>query len=105
MATQDPIDLTALANAQDEERLALERKVLQDAEDLKWLMAHKQGRRLVDKWLERSGIYRNPFNHSGSVTAFNCGQMNLGQQMLAEIMTHAPDAYLKLLDERKRNDN
>jgi hypothetical protein len=105
VTTADPTDFEALADAQEAKRLRSEVQAKQATEDLKWLMAHKQGRRLAYAWLADSGIYQNPFNHSGSVTAFNCGRMNLGQQFLARILEHTPDSYLQLLKEHKLDDN
>ena len=67
-------------------------------------MAHKQGRRVAYRLLADTGVFRNPFNHSGSVTAFNCGQMNVGQQFLARIMEHAPDAYTLMCKEQRNDD-
>jgi hypothetical protein len=101
---RDPTDLTGIADDDEAQRLADERKRQQDAEDIKWLMGHRPGRRLVWQWLSDAGVYRNPFNHSGSVTAFNCGAQNLGQQLMARIMDHAPDAYVAMLKEHKPND-
>jgi len=96
---RDPTDLIGNeAEAQLEEQEA-QRQRLQELDDYKWLMGHKQGRRLVRQWLADAGVYRNPFNHSGSVTAFNCGQLNAGQRLLAKVMEFAPEAYLVLLKE------
>lgn len=81
-----------------------ERKAKREADDLKWLMAHKQGRRVAYKLLADTGIYRNPFNHSGSVTAYNCGSMNVGQQFLARIMEHAPESYTTMCKEQRNDD-
>ena len=91
--TDDQADATAKA----------ERKVQGEIDDLKWLMAHKQGRRVAYKLLGDTGIYRNPYNHSGSITAYNCGAMNVGQQFLARIMEHAPESYTMMCKEQ-RND-
>ncbi len=98
---RDPTDLNQLELDAEAKRLRDEQQRNRETEDLKWLMAHKQGRRLAWQWLADSGVFRNPFNHSGSVTAFNCGQMNLGQQLMARIMEHVPDAYVVMLKEHK----
>lgn len=79
---------------------ALERERRKEVEDLKWLMAHKPGRRFMWRLLEMAGVYRTSFNNSGSVTAFNEGQRNVGLRYVAEIQEHAPDQYLAMLKER-----
>lgn len=98
---RDPTDLhqqelDAEAKAEREEFL---RK--QTAEDLKWLVAHKQGRRIVWSLLSSAGVTRTPFNNSGSVTAFNCGRQQIGLELLAQVMEHVPDAYVVMLKEHK----
>lgn len=97
----DPTDLNQLELDAEGRRLQDEIQRKQETDDLKWLMAHKAGRRVVWQLLADSGVFRNPFNNSGSVTAFNCGQMNLGQQMMARILDHTPDAYIAMLKEHK----
>lgn len=101
---RDPTDLIGIAADEDAQRVLEERKRQQEADDLKWLMGHRPGRRLVWRWLSDAGVFRNPFNHSGSVTAFNCGAQNLGQQFLARVMEHTPDAYVVMLKEQKSDD-
>jgi hypothetical protein len=83
--------------SQDEELAESRRK---EIEDIKWLMAHKAGRRLAWRLLERAGVYRTSFNNSGSITAFNEGQRNMGLFLLAELQEIAPDNYLAMIKER-----
>ena len=101
---RDPLDLRGEAEA--EKRRALEEKahVEQEREDLVELMSTVQGRRFAWRLLARTGVHRNPFSGDRGVTDFNCGQMNIGQWFQAEILEHAPDAYLKMLKEAKPNE-
>lgn len=89
--TQDA-DATA---EQDEARL----KRLQQNEDLKWLMEHPQGRRIVTRIFERTGIRRTPFNTNGSTMAFNAGAQNVGLWLEGEILEVAFDGYVAMLKE------
>jgi 3-oxoacyl-[acyl-carrier-protein] synthase III len=95
----DPTDLQAqadeVASEQDATRLAR----LQQIDDLKWLMAHPQGRRIVTRLFERTGIRRTPFNTNGSTMAFNAGAQNVGLWLEAEILETSFDGYMKLLKE------
>jgi hypothetical protein len=91
----EPVDEHAEQAAQATK--ALKRK--QQVEDFKWLMAHAQGRRIVSRLLEESGVHRTSFNHSGSVMAFNEGKRHLGLYLMAEILEIAPESYVKLLKE------
>lgn len=83
----------------DEARAKL--KAQQEVDDLRWLLEQKAGRRVVWRWLERSGVFRNPYHPSGSQVAFNCGEMNQGQRMLAEVMEHVPEAFILMMQEAK----
>lgn len=95
---RDPIEpVDEHEEAAKEARAALKRK--QQVEDFKWLMAHAQGRRIVSRLLEESGVHRTSFNHSGSVMAFNEGKRHLGLYLMAEILEIAPESYVKLLKE------
>lgn len=95
---RDPIEpVDEHEEATEKARHALKRK--QQVEDFKWLMAHAQGRRIVSRLLEESGVHRTSFNHSGSVMAFNEGKRHLGLYLMAEILEIAPESYVKLLKE------
>ena len=95
---RDPIEpVDEHEEAAEKARHALKRK--QRVEDFKWLMAHAQGRRIVSRLLEESGVHRTSFNHSGSVMAFNEGKRHLGLYLMAEILEIAPESYVKLLKE------
>lgn len=95
---RDPIEpVDEHEEATEKARQALKRK--QQVEDFKWLMAHAQGRRIVSRLLEESGVHRTSFNHSGSVMAFNEGKRHLGLYLMAEILEIAPESYVKLLKE------
>jgi hypothetical protein len=91
----EPVDEREQQQAQAGQ--ALKRK--QQVEDFKWLMAHAQGRRIVSRLLEESGVHRTSFNHSGSVMAFNEGKRHLGLFLMAEILEIAPESYVRLLKE------
>ena len=68
--------------------------------DLAWILADAQGRRFLYRILGIAGIYRNPFDSDHSIMAANCGQMNVGLQLLSEIQRINPEGYLLMLKER-----
>ena len=96
---RDPTDLQANASEdateQDASRIARQQQV----DDLKWLMAHPQGRRIVARIFEKTGIRRTPFNTSGSVMSFNAGAQNVGLWLEAEVLEVSFDGYTKMLKE------
>ena len=72
-----------------------------EEEDIRWLLASKQGRRFAWRILEIAGVYRTSFNNSGCITAFNEGKRNVGLMLLADILDIAPEQYLAMLKDRK----
>lgn len=95
---RDPIEpVDEREEAQAKAAVALKRKL--QVEDFKWLMGHAQGRRIVSRLLEETGVHRTSFNHSGSVMAFNEGKRHIGLYLMAEILEIAPESYTKLLKE------
>lgn len=98
-ATRDPHDaLSRDAEAEAAEQAAkaeIARK--QQVEDLKWLMAHASGRRIVTRLLEESGLFKTSFSTSGSVMALTEGRKQIGYFLQGELVAITPDAYLKLL--------
>lgn len=101
---RDPID-TAAAEAQVAEqakKAELRRK--REIDDLKWLMAHAQGRRFICRLLDESGVHRTAFHTSGSVAAHNEGRKHIGYLLTSELMEFTPDAYVRLLKEYQRDD-
>lgn len=72
------------------------------AQFLKEAMSRTEGRAMFSWILEISRAYpgaSNPFAATPEATAFNCGEMSIGQMLLHEILTHAPDDYIIMLKE------
>lgn len=99
MNTDQPFDLDQQqAFRQETER---QKKLEQEiaAEDWKWLMSSKQGRRTVWRILQQAGVFRLSYAASSHDTAFNEGQRNVGLFMLAPINAHCPEMYLLMIKE------
>lgn len=75
-----------------------------EVEDLKWLMSSKRGRRIVHRQLESAGVFRISFTTNALQMAFNEGNRNQGNVLLALITSHCPDRYAELLTEAKDNE-
>lgn len=71
-----------------------------EANDIKWLMSSKQGRRIVWRLLDKAGVFRTSFT-GNSETFFKEGMRNLGLFLVAEVMEHSPDAFALMLAESK----
>lgn len=101
MSNNDPLDLEAgrLSEADSAEQKQLAAR--QEAEDLKWLMADKRGRRFMWAMLERTGIYRSSFT-GNSETFFREGQRNVGLALMDRLMSICPERYAEMIKEQKQ---
>lgn len=96
---RDPVDLHQHDADAKAEKLEAERQRKQQVADLEWLMAHPQGRRIVTRIFEKTGIRRTPFNTSGSVMSFNAGAQNVGLWLEGEVMEASFEGYVTMLKE------
>jgi len=96
----DPFDLAGQEAARDEkqDRARLEAQV--EADDIKWLMGSKRGRRIVRRLLERFGIWKSSFHPDALTMAFNEGRRNEGLALLAQVTGNSPDRYAEMLKEK-----
>lgn len=85
---------------QVKERVREARMKERDRDDfLRNVLASKEGREWFYDTLAESGVFANAFATDPHVTAFNCGQQNMGRYLLAEVMRAAPERYLEMLKE------
>lgn len=96
----EPADTSKEQSRRDAAKLA--RQV--EANDIKWLMGNKQGRRIVWRLLARAGVYRTSFAGVDAQTNFNEGARNNGLLLLADVNTHAPDAFAVMAAESRIKD-
>ena len=82
----------------EQNRKARDKQNLID-EGLRQIMQTPQGRAWMWSQLEFCGPFRSPFAQSADVTAFQCGQQNVGLLLLGNIMRLCPDEYLTMAKE------
>ena len=104
MSKYDPTDIRSQERAKAD--TDLRNKLAKDTEeaDTKWLMASKQGRRIVWRSLDRAGVFRLSFNTDPLTTAFNEGSRNEGLRILAQIHTLCPELYPVMVKEQIHDD-
>ena len=101
MSNHDPLDTEALeahTSSLAEEQKALSR---QEADDFKWLMSDKRGRRYMWRQLEKTGVFRSSFTSTSNETFFREGERNVGLRLLALINVHCPDRYNQMVTENQ----
>lgn len=80
-----------------------ERQDKQERDDaVKALLQHKQGRKYL-YWLLSVGkaIGHNAFTGNALSTSFNCGEQNVGQQIMAHIIEVDAKGFLTTLQEQE----
>lgn len=67
-------------------------------------LATGPGRLWFHDLLVRCHLFHNPHSGNALNTAFACGEMNIGQQILIDIMKWCPDQYIQLMREANARD-
>jgi hypothetical protein len=73
----------------------------QQAEDMKWLAGHPQGRRIAWRLLERAGVFRSTFNTNAMTMAANEGGRSLGLFLLDELLEASPGVLTRMMQEHR----
>lgn len=71
-----------------------------EANDFKWFMSTKQGRRVMWRMLAEAGVFRTSFT-GNSETFFKEGKRAFGLFLLSEIAAHCPDSHIEMLTEAR----
>lgn len=66
---------------------------------LRQLLSTADGRRFAWLFLADCRVFQQPFNGNALGTAFNCGELNVGQRFLAQLTEADPDAFLVMQQE------
>ena len=63
------------------------------------IMQTPSGRSWIKSVLDRCSPYRSPFSTDPVQMAFNCGEANIGLQLVAELHAASADLYLQMMKE------
>ena len=69
------------------------------------MMASRSGRDFLWWLLQIGRVGTQPFLDDPYRTAFACGELNIGHQVFARILTVSPDGYITMTKERSENVN
>lgn len=70
-------------------------------EGLRQTMSSVQGRAWLYNLIEICGPGQNPFSTDALRMAFNCGELNIGNQIVADCNRIAPELYLAMMKENQ----
>jgi hypothetical protein len=97
----DPTDLKRQEREAEADEAGAREHRRKELDDLRWMLGHPQGRRIVMRLLEEAGVFRSSFNTSGSVMAFAEGRRHMGLFLTGELLEASADGYMKVLKEFK----
>ena len=63
------------------------------------IMGMVDGRAYIHDLLVHCHVFTQPFSANALVTAFACGELNIGQRILADVMAYCPDDYIQMMRE------
>ena len=97
----EPFDIQEQERAAEESarRALLDAK--QEADDLKWLMSDKRGRRFVARLIDMAGVHRPSIDQNTAAMAFKEGKRWLGTLLVEKLDQLCFDRYLEMLKESK----
>lgn len=99
MSEYNPLDMDGQDEARADKELKGRLTKETEESDVKWLLSSKRGRRIVWRLLDQSGVFRSSFNPTAMVMAFNEGNRNFGNRILALVHTHCSELYPIMLKE------
>ena len=68
--------------------------------DVRWLMGHKRGRRIVFKMIDEAKVFHSIFNANALQMAHSAGVKDLAFRFLEVINDRCPDHYTLMMKER-----
>ena len=71
----------------------------QNREVITGLMSVTNGRAWMWDWLTKLHIFQSPFHPDSGIMSFQCGEQNIGLQLLKDIMLYSPDQYILMARE------
>lgn len=74
-------------------------------DDIRKVASTEHGRRVIWWVLSLGGIYRDPFNPSGSVTNLNIGKQQVARSVMSDLMEADEELFFQMQREQKEPKN
>ena len=101
MSTYDASNRKSIRRAEKAAELAIANRLAY----LRHIMSNSPGREWMYDLLSRCSMFQTPFSPiNPHVTAFNCGQQNVGLSIFAELTTHCAVEYNLMMQEQATKD-
>lgn len=91
---------------QDDGRRVMSERAQLERSDFAALLGTPQGRRVFARLIQRCGVMRTPFaGEATHVTAFQCGEQNIGLELSANAERYVPELYRLMREEAANQEN
>lgn len=97
--SHDVFDIEGQEEKEREAQERAKREAHQEAEDFKWIMGSKRGRRMMWRILERGGVYRLSFDTNAMTMAFNEGRRNESLYLTSRLISVCPELHTQMMKE------
>lgn len=97
-----PTELDEIERAESEKEKQARVAAKNAAEDIRWLMSNKRGRRVAWEWLSDAGVFRSTFNTNAMLMAFEEGKRSRGLKLMAHIVEVCPELYYDMTRENTK---
>jgi hypothetical protein len=97
MAQHDDIDTRNMVKTQRQSSFHKKQSRLAA---VRQLLSVREGRELIWHLFQITGLHTTPFNLDSNVTAFKCGELNIGNQILALVIEANPEGYITLMKDQ-----
>lgn len=91
-----------MSDDEEQERQATEKQQERRSQmktDLAWVMSTRQGRRFVQRLLDKCGVELPVFNPNGSTMTHAEGRRSIGIELLGELKINAKEEWLAMVNE------
>ncbi|MDI1301957.1 MAG: endopeptidase [bacterium] len=102
MSNSDPTDIAALDRKQAEAAERNHHSAKEEAEDIKWLMSSKRGRKIMHRILSNAGVFRPSYRSNALEMAFLEGNRNQGLALYAIVAEHCPGRHAEMIEEASK---
>lgn len=100
----DPLDTEGEEQRKQTRADKAQLAVLREAEDIKWLMSSKRGRRIVSRLLHQAGDNRTSFHTNALQMSFNEGHRAMALFIKTTVLEICPGRYVEMIEEAQSDD-
>lgn len=76
-----------------------------EKDDLEFLLSHKQGRRVIYRYLAFCKVFHSAYSSNQNDMFYYEGRRSVGLKILEDMQKHCPDRFFQMLKEHFKENN